>query len=99
MGMIIKTQEDWITLAGSTIPLLPAYMSEFGNIDEYKAGDHLLALYEAKNWPELHTRFEEIWAWLPDTSSIRHRPFFDLCDLCSEYWVFEENDDPVQPTT
>lgn len=88
--MSIETQEDWIELAKKTIPLLPDYLNEFGSI-KYVVLDELFARFLAdENWDELHNLFEQMWQWLPDSPSIRHRPFFDLCDLCSEYKVWEQ---------
>ena len=90
--MIIKTKEDWITLAKQTVPLLADYMSEFNwSVDPDMVNQELGGLLEKEDWKSLYGRFNEIWSWLPDNRSIRHHPFFDLCDLCSEYWVFEED--------
>lgn len=89
--MIIKTKDDWIELAKKTVPLLPDYMASMsGNVEPSMVEIELTRLLEAKDWPKLHGRFQEIWNWLPDAPHIRVRPFGDLCDLCSEYWVFEE---------
>lgn len=85
--MNIQTKADWIKLAKLTIPKLPAYMAEFG-ATETEVETELTGLLETQNWKSLRKRFHEIWNWLPDNSSIRHAPFFDLCDLCSEDWVW-----------
>ncbi len=87
----IKTQEDWWNTAKSIIPRLPDYMNEFnGGISEEKVLTELNSLVENHDHNKLWSRFEEIWAWLPDRPDIHHGPFGDLCDLCSEYWVFQE---------
>jgi hypothetical protein len=89
--MEIRTQEDWWELATKTVPLLPEYMVEnrpnlnYGMI-EAELNKHL----EAKDWKALHGRLQELYDALPDHASIRYQPFFDLCDLCSEVWVFYE---------
>lgn len=90
--MDINTKEDWVNLARETIPLLPDYMqSQSGNINPDMVLTELTGLLEAGNLQKLHGRFEEIWAWLPDRPDIRVKPFFDLCDLCSESWAIYED--------
>ena len=86
--MNIKTQEDWIVLARKTIPLLGDYVEEFKQIDRGKFEAELQDCLDKQDWQRLHQRFEDIWFALPDIPSIRHRPFFDLCDLCSEWEVW-----------
>lgn len=89
--MIIDTKEKWIQTAQEVVPLLPDYMAEFsGQVDTLMVEAELTRLLNNQDWKMLHKRFNEIWFWLPDNSSIRHHPFFKLCDLCSEYWVFRE---------
>ena len=89
--MTIKTKQDWIDLAKRTAPKMPDFMSEFsGNIQPSMIEDEMSRLVEAENWEKLHERFEEIWSWLPDDSSIHRHPFGDLCDLCSEAWALYE---------
>lgn len=89
--MQIKTKEDWIALAEQTVPKLGDYIVEqLPRADRDVAQAALDTDLANEDWDALHTKFEEIWASLPDNPSIRHAPFFDLCDLCSEYWVFED---------
>lgn len=93
--MSIRTKSDWIAAAKYVVPLLPEYMaSQSGAIDPCKVEAELGRLLAAEDWETLYGRFEEIWSWLPDSPSIHRHPFSHLCDLCSEYWVFEE---AVQP--
>lgn len=92
--MIIRTQEDWWKLATQTIPLLPEYMVEHrpnfqASMIEAELNKHL----QAKDWEALHGRLQELWDALPDSPSIHHGPFSNLCDLCSEVWVFHEGGD------
>jgi len=90
--MIIKTKEDWIELAKRTAPKMPEYMSQHGNGMTSKVEEEMTKLVDAEDWKKLHSRFEEIWSWLPDRSDIRHHPFSDLCDLCSEGWALYEDE-------
>lgn len=92
--MNIRTKEDWIELARVTVPLLPEYMSDqLGNrIDPILAENALNQNLIEENWEALHQKFQDIWEALPDKPSIHRYPFGNLCDLCSEYWVFYEED-------
>lgn len=93
--MSINTKEDWIASAKYVVPLLPDYMANrSGSVDPSMVEAELGRLLSAEDWAGLHGRFEEIWSWLPDSPSIRVYPFGLLCDLCSEYWVFDED---IQP--
>jgi hypothetical protein len=86
----IKTKEDWWKSAAETIPKLREYSDNFGYTrgkwDEEAAKKEL----EVKDHESLARRFNQLWAALPDSMSIHMHPFGDLCDLCSEYWVFQE---------
>lgn len=85
--MTINNQNDWWKLAINTILLLPDYMSEFNlTFDDDRAREFV----EHKSHNELWQLFNAAWWDLPDRGDIRYGPFFDLCDLCSEYWVFGE---------
>jgi hypothetical protein len=87
----IKSKEDWIETAKYVAHMLPGYMSQIsGNVDEASVDAELSMLVAEEDWEELHNKFEQIWAWLPDRPDIHRHPFSRLCDLCSEYWVFEE---------
>lgn len=94
--MIIKTQEDWWKLANETIPLIEDYILVLINNtsnkipEKIKEAEHYI---KDKDHRKLHIWFETLWDALPDRPDIRFGPFFDICDLCSEYWVFEESDD------
>lgn len=89
--MTILTKEDWVSEAKEIVPLLPEYMaSQSPHVSTEMVEAELGRLLGAEDWKALHGRFNEIWAWLPDSPSIRVHPFGRLCDLCSEYWVFEE---------
>lgn len=88
--MIIKTKEDWIELAKATAPKMADYMVQHGNCDPFVVEEEMTRLVKEEDWHKLHRYFEDIWTWLPDSPSIRHHPFGDLCDLCSEFWVFDE---------
>jgi hypothetical protein len=63
----IRTKEDWISVARSTVPLLPDYMADqSGQVVPSMVETELSRLVDAEDWKTLHQRFEEIWAWLPD---------------------------------
>lgn len=95
--MIINSKQDWIELARKIIPYIPEYMAEeSGQVQPSMVEAELNKLLEIEDWNMLHKRFEEIWNWLPDRPSIRRYPFFDICDLCSEYWVFEDNNGDIK---
>lgn len=90
----IENRQDWIESAKITAPKMPDYMSEFsGNVDASKVEAEMTRLIDAEDWKALHGRLEEIWSWLPDDPSIRHHPFGDLCDLCSEAWAIYETEE------
>ena len=86
--MTIKTQEDWWNTAKKTLPRMPDYASE---VSLY-AWDQVAAqkAYGNRDYKALHRLLFEFWWRLPDTASIRKGPFFDMCDLLSENWVFEK---------
>lgn len=88
--MQIKTRDDWIEAAKTLVPLMPEYLSSFSEaVVSEKVETELSGLVTEGNWHKLHQRFEEAWAWLPDSPSIHRHPFGLLCDLCSEFWVFD----------
>ena len=88
--MIIKTQDDWWKLAIATLPLVKDYILEltdgtFSDIID-KRIEEASGYIENKNHKELYVWFHGLWSALPDREEIRVRPFFDICDLCSEYY-------------
>ena len=85
--MRINTQDDWYEGAATVIPKLDSYADEFGlTFDQTRATQ----LLNDKNHAELWSMFQKLWEDLPDRPDIHITPFHDLCDLCSEYWVFQE---------
>lgn len=86
--MTIKTKDDWWKLAEQTLPEIPDYAAEFGIDWPHEEADNF---FKEKDHLNLHIFFETIWAKLPDNEYIRFHPFYAICDLCSEYWVFQEN--------
>jgi hypothetical protein len=86
--VIIKTKDDWWALAKEVMPQLKEYMREFDiGLTNFEAAEQALNEGDAHT---LHRLFEFCWGALPDSESIRFGPFFDLCDLCSEVWVFND---------
>ena len=91
--MSIQSKEDWIAEARYVVPLLPEYMASVsGQADPDMVAAELNKHLDAQDWKTLHQRFSEIWSWLPDRPDIHRHPFGRFCDLCSEYWVFEEEE-------
>ena len=92
--MTIRTFEDWIAQAKVVAPLLPEYMYYIspGQVDPGMVRREMDRLLEAEDWELLATRFQEVWSWLPDRADIRRHPFGLLCDLCSEWKVWEAHD-------
>ncbi len=92
--MKIETKEDWLGSAAETIGQLPDYAAEFRcNFDAEKAFDLLKTATMTGEAPtQLHSMFEKLWSDLPDHPAIHTGPFNDLCDLCSEIWVYGEDE-------
>ena len=84
--MRITSQGDWWFVAGLIAPRLPAYTAEFPGVSwDAPAFDSAMA---AGDHDKCWRMMQKLWEDLPDDPSIRHAPFFDLADLCSEVWVF-----------
>lgn len=82
----IRSQADWWAYAEAACKQLPEYAAEMcRGWDESKAAEALAG----KDYVTLHVMCERLWADLPDSPGIHWGPFGTLCDLCSEYWVFE----------
>lgn len=89
--MEIRTLTDWVALATKTLPLIPDYARDQKRSWDDGEAAKLLASSDYKTLAKMLNQF---WAKLPDNASIRRKPFFDICDLCSEDWVLyphEEN--------
>lgn len=85
--MNIQTKEDWWNGARSMQSQLPDYAAEFGLEWPVEKADSLIKSGDHRS---LHSLYEQLWGDLPDSPSIHFHPFGQLCDLCSEYWPFEE---------
>lgn len=85
--MIIKDKNDWVELARVTLPLVPEYASSNGVKWDALKAEHSLGVGK---YGTLYRMLETLWQDLPDHAGIRRRPFFDICDLCSECWVLEQ---------
>jgi hypothetical protein len=84
--MSLTSPDDWWFIAGKIIYKLKPYAASFGiSFNEEEA---VLAM-DNEDHDKLHEMLEDLHAALPDNMSIRRQPFFDLCDLCSEHWVFD----------
>ena len=50
-----------------------------------------------KDWSRILSYFNAFWIHAPDEPWIHTIPGWGaLCDLCSEYWVFEENNNDIK---
>ena len=58
----------------------------------------LMEAKETENHKILYFYFQKVWEAAPDERFIHGWPSWAiLCDLCSEYWVFEENENTENP--
>lgn len=71
-------------------PELREFWAAQGDRSVFEVLDKLAVDRDHRNaWQVL----QAIWEDLPDRSDTRSLPgFFNLCDACSEIWVFEEDD-------
>lgn len=85
--MVIKTPEDWWKLVETQWPKLHRILCNFVPVEELGKAESAKA---NKNWASLWTCFQHAWFAAPDSPEIHSIPGWgDLCDLCSENWVFE----------
>jgi hypothetical protein len=80
----LDTPEDWWKLVDTVEPQLWEYGLMLG-----VGWPHIFAveLMASKDHEKLWHLLNDFWYALPDIRAIRTGPFFDLCDLCSEYPV------------
>lgn len=91
--MDIKTPEDWWTLAiERRDDFKKVCKLVYSDPDRCNAEIKIMdAAYQDKNHDMLHYTLEQIWSDAPDAPMIHQWPsWFQLCDLCSEFWVFGE---------
>lgn len=86
--MSIKTPEDWWSLLELIRDDIAAYAAE--HKCEWSQ-EELDAAIESRNHGALVVQLNQLWIDLPDSPDIRHYPFFEICDLCSECEVLEES--------
>ncbi len=86
--MDINTQDDWwVSLHTNLARFRETFFLIYGDT---KRHDALVQASEAKDHETAHNILEEAWAAAPDSSKIHGWPGWGaLCDLCSEYWVFQ----------
>lgn len=85
--MDIQTKEDYWRLAEETLPNILKMAQRVGILDTA----NIPQLIKDKNVNKLNHILNYIWFRLPNSPSTREiSGFFDLCDLCSEIWVFDE---------
>ena len=88
--MSIETKEDWWKEASIIIPSLPLFASQF-NLGFN--GNAALGFLDKKDHKSLYGLFYDLWCKLPDVPEIEGNIFSTICGLCSEYWIFEKEDD------
>lgn len=83
----IKKPADWWKLVEDQWVALCRIMQSF------LPSDQLIVAEQAKkdrDWETLWLCFQRAWGAAPDSPAIHDiEGWFDLCDLCSETWVFE----------
>ena len=92
--MNIRTPEDWWLIAiakrkdfEETCTLVYSDAAQCNA--ELKA---MRVAYDVRNADMLHDTLERIWANAPDKPIIHHWPSWGaLCNLCSEFWVFQND--------
>jgi hypothetical protein len=100
---MIQNQSDWWNLVNENWSNLSAIMARNLPMAGYEDIDHKILthplyievdkLKQDHDWETLSRYFQAAWAAAPDESWIHSIPGWGvLCDLCSEIWVFEEND-------
>ena len=53
--------------------------------------EDLIKAKKSRNWERVHQYLQAFWAAAPDRPWIHSLPNWgDICDLCSETWVFNE---------
>lgn len=80
---------DWWGMAETIVPQLRDYAKQF-DIDFDEADANELIIY--KDHRSLFKVLHNLWFDLPDCKEICQGPFYSLCELCSEYWIFERGD-------
>lgn len=86
----IKNTKDWLKVAKA--------LNDSGRLDQIYTNIYRQTLDPALNpitqndpWYTIHEFLEKLWFDAPDEPYIHGwRGWSDLCDLCSEVWVFKE---------
>lgn len=98
----IKTVDDWWRVTEDCWPHLVNIMErflpmgEFQNLDGTLLGvplrEYVTTMFERRD-ADIPRILNAAWGAAPDQPSIHSIPRWNvLCDLCSEEWVFEENE-------
>lgn len=85
-GVVINSQEDWWKVLDGAVDGIGECFSRVNMSDQFH---ELVEAQEARDYETILRLLNRCWAAAPDTPAIRSWPkWFDLCDLCSEAWVF-----------
>jgi hypothetical protein len=89
--MIIKTKDDWWKLYEQNIDNTMGYQQMIYDIPE-ATKDQMLQWLHKRDWQAATKFLDQVWIDAPDSPVIHTWPgWHDLCDLCSESWVFHED--------
>ena len=84
----IGSKAEWWLVAESVVPQLSKYAKRFDvAFDEETAKLNVMD----KDAKALFRQLHQLWFELPDCKEICYEPYYSLSDLCSEYWLFEAN--------
>jgi len=89
---MIKTKEDWGKVYKETesdIYNMLDFLQKRGNIPSNRS-EQLTEAVKVKDVYEMLFIFNEIWFTMPESMCRSVNGWFNLCDLCSESWVFGE---------
>jgi hypothetical protein len=89
--MDILTKEDWWEVVADNTEAILDMLFMFQQ-------DHRIVFdpyVKSKDWEKLHELFEKIWHNIPNGSAQNIKGFYSLCDLCSETWVFDDDNDDI----
>jgi hypothetical protein len=100
----IKTPKDWWELVDAEWVNLSTLIERFTPTPYEKTIDELvreikgktslvraIEMKENRDWEGLHSIFQNTWGYAPDVPGLDSIPgWLDLCDLCSEIWVFDD---------
>lgn len=97
---MIKSADDWFRVASDNAPQLATIMARFLGVNENEQSWKQFILDEctARRWTVLANAFNNAWFLAPDEPYLHEiKGWSELCDLCSETWVFEKKERLKEP--